>query len=198
MLKVMLIFLFEVICVTKQQQICIDEKRREQERAESQERKTILKLAEGIMEMAKEQKWSMKTLKTGDAAHYPRPGDSVRVHYETRLYPEGTLVDSTKKRLQPFHFMVGRKHVIEGMDCAIQKMSVGQEILLLVMPEFAYGKRGFPPLIPGDSKLIFKVHLLSYVSKEETQEMHHEKTIMKLDDKSGSGDGRPRISEAAR
>ena len=151
------------------------------------------------MDMAKEKKWAMKTLKTGDAAHYPRPGDSVRVHYETRLYPEGNLIDSTRKRLQPFHFMVGQKHVVEGMDCAIQKMSVGQEILLVVMPEFAYGKRGFPPLLPGDSTLIFKLHLLSYVSKEETQEMEHERAVMKLDiKKSEAGDGRPRISEASR
>eukprot|EP00938_MAST-03A_sp_MAST-3A-sp1_P005056 g5056.t1 len=174
-------------------------KRREEEILENRERKTILRLTEEIMDMAKEKKWAMKTLKTGDAAHYPRPGDSVRVHYETRLYPEGNLIDSTRKRLQPFHFMVGKKHVVEGMDCAIQKMSVGQEILLVVMPEFAYGKRGFPPLLPGDSTLIFKLHLLSYVSKEETQEMEHERTVMKLDlKKNESGDGRPRISETSR
>ena len=192
-------YFFVCVCLLVSQCSCVKTTERQRKETEIRERKTILRLTEEIMDMAKEKKWAMKTLKTGDAAHYPRPGDSVRVHYEMRLYPEGELIDSSSKRLQPFHFMVGQKHVIEGMDSAIQKMSVGQEILLVVMPEFAYGKRGFPPLVPGDSTLIFKLHLLSYVSKEETQEMQQERAVMKLDYiKNGAGDGRPTISEASR
>lgn len=75
--------------------------------------------------------------------------------------------------------MVGRDHVIKGIDMAVRRMSVGQEVLLVVTSDFAYGKRGFPPIIPGDSLLMYKLQVLSYVSKEETESLEKDKEAMK-------------------
>lgn len=41
-----------------------------------------------------------------------------------------------------------------------QQMSVGQVAKLTCSPDYAYGAKGFPPLIPANSTLIFEVELI--------------------------------------
>lgn len=45
--------------------------------------------------------------------------------------------------------------------CSPPQMSVGQMARLTCTPDYAYGARGFPPTIPGNSTLIFVVELIS-------------------------------------
>lgn len=40
-------------------------------------------------------------------------------------------------------------------------MSLGQVARLTCSPDYAYGARGFPPVIPANATLIFEVELLS-------------------------------------
>lgn len=40
-------------------------------------------------------------------------------------------------------------------------MSIGQVARLTCSPDYAYGARGFPPVIPANATLIFEVELLS-------------------------------------
>ena len=58
-------------------------------------------------------------------------------------------------------------------------MSVGQEVFLVILPSHAYGERGYPPIVPSHATLLYTIHLLSYVSAEETSEMEFERTVMK-------------------
>lgn len=39
-------------------------------------------------------------------------------------------------------------------------MMVGERAELTCSPDFAYGERGFPPIIPPNSTLVFDVELL--------------------------------------
>ena len=64
-------------------------------------------------------------------------------------------------------------------------MSVGQEVFLVIQSDFAYGHRGYPPIIPPDAVLHFKLHLLSYVSAEETSEMEFERIVMNASEDAG-------------
>lgn len=48
----------------------------------------------------------------------------------------------------------------EGWDEGMMKMSVGQTAVLTCTPDYAYGERGFPPVIPPNSTLKFEVELL--------------------------------------
>ena len=90
---------------------------------------------------------------------YAAPGMEVCVHY-TGTLTNGSKFDSSKDRGQPFQFTIGVGQVIKGWDEGMARMSVGQVAKLTCTPDYAYGERGFPPVIPPASTLIFEVELL--------------------------------------
>jgi len=94
---------------------------------------------------------------TGAEAH---AGDSVTVHYVGTL-TDGSKFDSSRERGLGFTFKLGSGQVIKGWDQGVAGMRVGQLRRLTIPPELAYGTRGFPPVIPPNSTLIFEVELLA-------------------------------------
>lgn len=72
----------------------------------------------------------------------------------------GSKFDSSKDRGQPFKFTIGVGQVIKGWDEGMMQMSVGQHAKLICTPDYAYGPRGMPPVIPPNSTLVFEVELL--------------------------------------
>ncbi|MBW8865533.1 MAG: FKBP-type peptidyl-prolyl cis-trans isomerase, partial [Verrucomicrobia bacterium] len=85
------------------------------------------------------------------------PNDIVTVNYRGTLI-DGSEFDSSYKRGQPAQFQVGG--VIRGWTEALQKMKIGSKWKLFIPSELAYGEQGHPPVIPGNSTLIFEVELL--------------------------------------
>jgi FKBP-type peptidyl-prolyl cis-trans isomerase len=100
-----------------------------------------------------------ETLKPGQGAE-AKAGDQVTVHYVGTL-TNGTKFDSSRDRGQGFRFRLGRGEVIQGWDQGVAGMRVGELRKLTIPPAMAYGKRGFPPVIPPDSTLVFEVELLA-------------------------------------
>mmetsp|Transcript_40167 Transcript_40167/g.64383 ORF Transcript_40167/g.64383 Transcript_40167/m.64383 type:complete len:109 (+) Transcript_40167:104-430(+) len=101
----------------------------------------------------------IETTKPGDGVTFPTPGQRVTAHYTGTLL-DGSKFDSSKDRGQPFQFTIGEGQVIKGWDVGMMQMSVGQHAKLTCTPDFAYGPRGFPPVIPPNSTLVFEVELL--------------------------------------
>ncbi|MBI2376147.1 MAG: FKBP-type peptidyl-prolyl cis-trans isomerase [Deltaproteobacteria bacterium] len=86
-------------------------------------------------------------------------GKRVSVHY-TGTLENGSKFDSSVDRGQPFSFVLGKGQVIKGWDQGFAGMKVGGKRRLEIPPEMGYGARGFPPVIPPNSRLIFEVELL--------------------------------------
>ena len=99
-----------------------------------------------------------------DAPGPPPSGHVVSAHYTGRLL-DGTKFDSSVDRGKPFSFTIGTGQVIQGWDQGFASMKVGEKAVLKCAPEYAYGKSGSPPKIPGNATLEFEVELLGFKEK---------------------------------
>jgi FKBP-type peptidyl-prolyl cis-trans isomerase len=87
-------------------------------------------------------------------------GKKVSVHY-TGTLTSGQKFDSSLDRGRPFQFVLGAGQVIKVWDQGVAGMKVGGKRKLTIPPDLGYGARGFPPVIPPNSTLIFEVELLA-------------------------------------
>ncbi len=91
-----------------------------------------------------------------------KTGSNVTVNYVGVLYKGGKEFDSSWKTGAPFApFPLGQGAVIPGWDKGLVGMRVGGRRELIIPPSLAYGAKGSPPTIPGNSTLIFVIDLLA-------------------------------------
>jgi FKBP-type peptidyl-prolyl cis-trans isomerase len=88
----------------------------------------------------------------------PARGALVVVHYDGFLL-NGTKIDSSRDRGEPYRFRVGTDAVIKGWDEALLTMKKGEKRTLLVPWWLAYGESGKGP-IPPKGTLRFEVELI--------------------------------------
>ncbi|MBL4809660.1 MAG: FKBP-type peptidyl-prolyl cis-trans isomerase [Phycisphaerales bacterium] len=88
-------------------------------------------------------------------------GDEMHVHYSGYL-TDGTMFDSSYTRNSPFVFSFPPgNRAIPGWGMGMEELSKGAHRKLIIPGDLAYGPNGNPRAnIPGDSILIFNVHLL--------------------------------------
>lgn len=94
---------------------------------------------------------------TGERA---RRGHVVTVHYTGWLL-DGSKFDSSVDRGEPFKFVLGKGQVIAGWDVGVENLLVGDKVRLTIPSDLAYGRRGYPGVIPPEATLIFDVELLA-------------------------------------
>ncbi|KAK8380880.1 hypothetical protein O3P69_008059 [Scylla paramamosain] len=100
------------------------------------------------------------TTSPGNGQTWPKTGQQVVVHY-TGTLSDGSKFDSSRDRGKPFKFRIGLGEVIRGWDEGVAQMSVGQKARLVCSPDYAYGEKGFPGVIPPNATLTFDVELLA-------------------------------------
>ncbi len=90
---------------------------------------------------------------------FPKPGDSLSVHYTGSLL-NGKIFDSSYNRKIPFTFKLGAKDVIDGWEEGFLYMKKGGKAIFIIPSELAYGKEGYSTIIPPYSSLLFEVELI--------------------------------------
>jgi peptidylprolyl isomerase len=93
-------------------------------------------------------------------------GTTATVHYVGKL-EDGTIFDSSRRRGEPYSFLLGAGKVIPGWDEGVAGMHVGGLRRLVIPPDLAYGEAGFPPSIPKNETLTFEVELLEVDSADQ-------------------------------
>jgi len=106
----------------------------------------------------------IKRLGGGDGKTFPNAGDTVTIHYDGTL-PNGSKFDSSRDRRAPFKTEIGVGKVIKGWDEGVPQLSLGEKAVLTCTHDYAYGEKGYPPVIPPKSTLIFEVELLEIKRK---------------------------------
>ncbi|KAG8713349.1 Peptidyl-prolyl cis-trans isomerase fpr2 [Ceratobasidium sp. 395] len=94
-------------------------------------------------------------------------GDVLSMHYTGTLQADGSTFDSSRENGKPFEFKLGAGQVIRGWDQGLQGMGVGERRKLTLPPAYAYGPRGFPPVIPPNATLVFDVELLEIKNRKD-------------------------------
>lgn len=93
-------------------------------------------------------------------------GMDATVHYtgwnydETASDKRGSKFDSSRDRGEPFTFLLGAGRVIRGWDEGVAGMRVGGRRVLMIPPEYGYGRKGAGGKIPPNGSLVFEVELL--------------------------------------
>ena len=121
--------------------------------------KLLLAFAAFVMAMAKPE-IKIDILTEGSGVTVPNMSN-VKCHYVLNL-ENGTKVDSSRDRNQPFEFQVGKGMVIAGWEQAIIRMKVGERSMITIPSELGYGARGAGGQIPGGATLKFDVEIISY------------------------------------
>lgn len=104
-----------------------------------------------------------KITRAGTGGRAPA-GATVYVHYTGKL-ADGTVFDSSRTRGKPLSFALGQGNVIAGWDRGVATMLVGEQAVLTIAPEFAYGKSGIGP-IPPNATLTFDVELVKWAEAD--------------------------------
>jgi FKBP-type peptidyl-prolyl cis-trans isomerase len=86
-------------------------------------------------------------------------GDNILIHY-TGMLMNGTIFDSSVERNEPLECQIGVGQLIQGWDKGIVGLAEGGSRKLTIPYSQAYGDRGFPPIIPPKSDLVFEVELI--------------------------------------
>ncbi|CAH8832645.1 unnamed protein product [Trichobilharzia szidati] len=105
---------------------------------------------------------TVDSYKPGDGKTFPKTGQTVIVHY-TGTLTDGKKFDSSRDRKDPFKFVIGKGKVIKGWDEGVSQMSVGERAYLTCTPDYAYGAKGVPGVIPPNATLKFDVELINIV-----------------------------------
>lgn len=94
-------------------------------------------------------------------------GDTIQLHYTGRL-EDGRVIDSSLSR-DPLVVILGKKQVIPGLEKSLLGMCVGEKRKVVIPPSLAYGKRGYPPSIPGNAVLQFETEVISLTKPTQWQ-----------------------------
>lgn len=121
-----------------------------------------------------------KVLEKGKGAFHPKKDSPCLCHYAGTLI-DGTEFDSSYSRGEPTTFAPNQ--VIKGWTEAMQLMVEGDKWELYIPSDLAYGDRGSPPKIPGDSALVFTIEMIEIKGEKSVALKCNATTLEDCDDR---------------
>eukprot|EP00472_Partenskyella_glossopodia_P009305 CAMPEP_0197537088 /NCGR_PEP_ID=MMETSP1318-20131121/55772_1 /TAXON_ID=552666 /ORGANISM="Partenskyella glossopodia, Strain RCC365" /LENGTH=153 /DNA_ID=CAMNT_0043095153 /DNA_START=55 /DNA_END=513 /DNA_ORIENTATION=+ len=88
-------------------------------------------------------------------------GMLAKMHIVGKL-ESGSVFSSSREESSPVEFVIGRGEAIQGWERGILTMQAGERSIFCISPEYAYGKEGKAPDIPGNATLTYDVELLGW------------------------------------
>jgi peptidylprolyl isomerase len=85
-------------------------------------------------------------------------GDVAELFYAGFL-ENGNMFDSSVRNPSAFYYELGTGQAIPGWDEGVNGMRVGEERLLVIPSDLAYGESGVGDIIPPDATLLFTVRI---------------------------------------
>ncbi|CAD6203824.1 GSCOCG00009817001-RA-CDS [Cotesia congregata] len=86
----------------------------------------------------------------------------VTIKYSGYLEGQDNPFDSSYQRHSVDRYRLSRGELISGLDFSLQSMRKNEVSIFLIDPTLAYGEIGCWPNIPGNSEVMFIVHLLNH------------------------------------
>ncbi|MGK0407745.1 MAG: peptidylprolyl isomerase [Roseivirga sp.] len=138
-----------------------------------EEAKKMAEYTEGAIKTSTGMFYKVITEGTGPK---PEENQMVSLNYAGYL-PDGSLFDTSieevakkegkfdaRRPYKPLEIEASRNaQVILGWREAVTMMNVGDKWQLIIPPHLAYGERGYPPVIPANSWLIFDIEMIEIV-----------------------------------
>lgn len=95
-------------------------------------------------------------------------------HYITYL-EDGTCIDNSLNRGQPLYFILGAGQVIPALEMVFPTLSRGEKAKIVIPPEYGYGEKGYPPLIPPKATLLYEIELVTFSSVGHAERLLRER-----------------------
>jgi len=131
----------------------------EKKAKDEKEKKIFMDKKEDLLKKAQSTASGLKYVieREGTDAPYKK-GELASTHY-TLYLEDGSKIDSSYDRNEPFKFQVGEGRVIKAWDEALVIFKKGTKLFLIVPPELGYGSNQMGP-IKANSTLFFEMEIL--------------------------------------
>ncbi|TYI66535.1 hypothetical protein E1A91_D09G230700v1 [Gossypium mustelinum] len=126
-----------------------------------------------VSDITKDKKVSKKIVKEGEGYERPNDGTVVQVKLIGKL-PDGTIFIKKGYDEEPFEFKIDEEQVIDGLDKAVKTMKKGENALITIQPEYAFGSSESHQelaVVPANSTVYYEVEMVSFVKEKESWEM---------------------------
>ncbi|KAL4285149.1 hypothetical protein GQ457_16G027880 [Hibiscus cannabinus] len=132
-----------------------------------------------VSDVTKDKKVLKKILKEGEGYERPDDGTLVQVKLIGKL-PDGTVFVKKGYDEEPFEFKIDEEQVIDGLDKAVKTMKKGENALITIQPEYAFGSSESHQelaVVPANSTVYYEVEMISFVKEKESWEMNTQEKI---------------------
>ncbi|XP_062309887.1 inactive peptidyl-prolyl cis-trans isomerase FKBP6 isoform X1 [Osmerus eperlanus] len=110
-----------------------------------------------------------EVVQAGDGPPVPRDS-SVSIHFSGYLEYSDQPFETTNYMKYPRMMKLGRDITLCGLELGLLTMKKGEYSRFLLLPEYAYGEMGCPPLIPPMASILYEVQVLEFLDSAQVDE----------------------------